>query len=133
MIKRSLWAILAIFVAWSILDLLLHGVILRNTYVATANLWRLPEEMKRATMAFVTLLHAVFFVAMYAALVDRKSLRRGLLYGLLFGATIGLGMGFGTWCVMPIPASLAWTWFLGTTVEAAVAGGLVGLLVKSKA
>lgn len=133
MIKRSFLAMLLIFVVWTILDFILHGVILRDTYVATANLWRMPEEMKRATMALVMLLHAVLFVAMYAALVDRKSPRRGLLYGLLFGATIGLGMGFGTWCVMPIPASLAWTWFLGTTVEATVAGALVGAIVRPKA
>ena len=37
-------------------------------------------------------------------------------------------MGLGTYAVMPIPGSLAWAWFLGTVVEAVVAGMLVGLI-----
>lgn len=132
MAKRSLWAVLAVFVAWSVLDFLLHGVILRATYAATAHLWRPPAEMKLLPMHGVTLLSAMGFVAIYTLLVGRKSLRNGLIYGFLVGVMIGLGMGFGTWCVMPIPASLAWTWFLGTIVEATVAGAFVGALVKPR-
>ena len=35
-------------------------------------------------------------------------------------------MGYGTYSVMPIPYSMALTWFLGAVVEGAAAGLLVG-------
>jgi hypothetical protein len=135
MTKRSALAVFAIFVAWMILDFVLHGVVLRNTYVETAGLWRPEPDLKamRPTMALLTLLHSALFVALYATLADRRTLARGLLFGLLFGATIGLGMGFGTWCVMPIPPFLAWAWFLGTTVEGVVAGAILGTILRARA
>lgn len=133
MIPRFLWATLAVFIAWSLLDFLLHGVLLGATYAATAELWRPPSEMKMLPMQVVVFLHAALFAGIYTLLVGTRSVRNGLLYGLLFGIATGLGMGFGTWCVMPIPATLAWAWFLGSTVEATVAGGLVGAIVRPKA
>jgi hypothetical protein len=53
------------------------------------------------------------------------------IYGLLFGVAMGIGMGYGTYAVMPIPYSMALTWFLGTVVEATVGGLLAGLIVRS--
>jgi hypothetical protein len=38
-------------------------------------------------------------------------------------------MGYGTYSVMPIPYSMALTWFLGAVVEAALAGLLVGKII----
>ena len=40
MAKRIILAVVAVFIAWSILDFILHGLLLRSTYEATANLWR---------------------------------------------------------------------------------------------
>ena len=81
-------------------------------------------------MYFVTLLAAVFFVAIYARLVQPRSLSRGATYGLLFGLATGITMGYGSYAVMPIPYFIAATWFHGTLVEATLAGVLVGWIVK---
>ena len=37
-------------------------------------------------------------------------------------------MGYGSYVVMPIPYSMALTWFLGSLVEAVVAGLIVGFV-----
>jgi hypothetical protein len=71
------------------------------------------------------------FVSIYALYVAPKSIQRALTYGLLFGVAMGIGMGYGTYAVMPIPYSMALTWFLGTVVEATVGGLLAGLIVRS--
>ena len=128
--KRIVIGILAVFVAWQVLDFVLHGLVLASTYRQTAELWRPMVEMKMGLMRVVGLVASVCFVCLYAWLVRPKSWAAGLSYGLIFGAANGFSMGFGTYSVMPLPESLAVAWCIGTIVETAVAGLLVGWIVK---
>ena len=128
--KRTLLAIIAIFISWSVLDFVIHGVLLQSTYEATASLWRPMEEMKMGLMYMVTLLLIVCFVLIYALLISDKSVATGIKYGVLFGLGIGISMGFGSYSYMPIPYTLAFTWFAGSLVQSIVAGAIVGAIVK---
>jgi hypothetical protein len=40
-------------------------------------------------------------------------------------------MGFGSYSYMPIPLTLAWSWFFGSWIEAITAGAIVGAIMKS--
>jgi hypothetical protein len=131
MAKRIILAVVAVFIAWSILDFILHGLLLRSTYEATANLWRPMDQMKMPLMYFVTLVFTACFVLIYGLLVERKSLVSGIQFGALFGLATGISMGFGSFSYMPIPLTLAWTWFFGSWIEAIAAGAIVGAIVKS--
>ncbi|MCB0834717.1 MAG: hypothetical protein KDC45_14710 [Bacteroidetes bacterium] len=130
MAKKLIIGTVAVFVAWSVLDFVLHGVLLQKAYADTASLWRPMEEMKMGVMYTVTLIASVTFVFLYAKMVTKTGLNSGLLYGLLIGILWGVSFGYGTYSVMPIPYYMAMTWFFGTIVECTVAGALVGLLVK---
>jgi len=44
--KRMILSVLAVFLAWSVVDDVIHGVILRSSYAATAPLWRPMGDMK---------------------------------------------------------------------------------------
>jgi uncharacterized protein with PQ loop repeat len=131
MVKRTILAILAVFIAWSILDFILHGLLLRPIYVNTASLWRPMNQMNVTLMYFVTLVFTVCFVLIYRFLVGQKSLATGIRFGALFGLATGISMGFGSYCYMPIPLTLAWSWFIGSWVEAIAAGVIVGAIIKS--
>jgi len=128
--KRITLGILAVFIAWQALEFILHVLILGPTYQETAQLWRPVAEMKMGLMRVVGLVAAVCFVCLYAWLVRPKSWAAGLSYGLILGASAGFSMGFGTYSYMPIPESLAVAWCVGTIVETAFAGLLVGWIVK---
>jgi len=130
MLKRPLIAVVVIFMAWSVLDFVIHGLLLKEMYAATASLWRPMEEMNMTLMYIVTLAYTVCFVAIYDVLVSEKSITTGIKYGALFGLAAGISMGFGSYTFMPIPWSLALSWFTGTLVEAIVAGFLVGIIIK---
>ena len=130
MIKRTLLAILAVFIVWQVLDFLIHGILLQETYAATANLWRPMAEMKQGLMMVVGLIAAACFVSLYALLVKPQSLATGLKYGAIFGLGTGISMGYGTYSYMPIPYHLALSWFLSTLFQTCVAGALTGLIVK---
>lgn len=131
MLKQTIWAVIAVFIAWSILDFLIHGVLLESTYQETVNLWRPEDEMNMPLMSFVTLVFSICFVTIYSYLIEPKSLWLGIKYGLILGIATGVSVGFGSYCYMPIPLSLAVSWFLASLVEISLAGIIVGYLVKS--
>jgi len=39
-------------------------------------------------------------------------------------------MGYGSYSVMPIPCYTAFTWFLGSIIEAAIGGLILGAIIK---
>ncbi len=131
MVKRGILAVIAVFIVWSILDFIIHGVLLQPTYEATAELWRPMQQMKMSIMYVVTLLFIVCFVAIYGFLITNKSVLSGATFGVLFGLAMGISMGFGSYSYMPIPLTLAWSWFFGSVVQATIAGVIVGTVVKS--
>ena len=132
MLKNTILSIVAIFIAWAILDYVIHGMMLQQTYAATAQLWRPMDEMKVPLMYLVTLAYITCFVLIYAIFIRNKSLFTGVKFGALYGTAAGISMGFGSFSYMPIPLSLAFSWFAGMLVESVVAGALVGLILKPK-
>ena len=131
MLKRTILAVVFVFVAWSIMDFILHGMLLKSVYEATASLWRPMDKMNMPLMYFVTLVFTVCFVLIYGLLVVQKSLVSGIKFGALFGLAAGISMGFGSYSYMPIPFTLAWSWFFGSLIEAIAAGVIVGAIMKS--
>lgn len=132
-LKRLLIAIAAIFVAWQILDLIIHFVILSPVYAETEELWRPMEEMKMGLIRFVSLVGAAVFAYTYARFVGEKRLTVGVSYGIFWGLAYGTSMAYGMYAVMPIPYHMALVWFVGTLVEFATAGLLAGWLIKAPA
>ncbi len=130
MFKRAILAVVAVFLAFSVLDFVIHGLLLQATYKASADLWRPMDEMKMPLMYLVTMVFTVSFVAIYGLMVAKKSLLSGIQFGALFGLACGVSMGFGSYCYMPIPLSLAWSWFFGSLVETIAAGAIVGAILK---
>ena len=130
--KRGILAVVAVFATFVILDYIIHGIILMSTYVATAYLWRSPEEMILWVMYLSTLVFSIIFVYIYARFIAKKGTGTGVFYGLLMGLAMGTSMGIGSFSVMPIPCNMALTWFLGCIVEMALAGLWLGLIVKEK-
>ncbi len=134
MIKKYLITVVAILIAFTVLDFVIHGVLLGSLYEATAELWRPREEMNSLMplMSLVNLVAIMGFTAIYALLIKPRSLGIGLNFGLLYGLAGGVGMGFGTYLVMPIPLALGMAWFAGAVVYWVVAGAIAGSLIPSQ-
>ena len=130
MLKKTIVAVLAVFVVWSALDFLIHGLILKSSYEATARLWRPMTEMKMGVMHLAVLIASFAFVCIYARLLAKRGVGTGLEYGLWFGLAAGVSMGYGTYSVMPIPYHMALTWFLGSLAQGAVGGVITGWIIR---
>jgi len=129
--KSILFAAIVVFVLWSVLGFIIHGLILKFAYASTASLWRPMVEMKMGLMYVTIFISAMAFSAIYGYLVAKKSSMAGLTYGLLYGIAVGVGMGYGSYSVMPIPYSMALTWFLGAVLEGVLGGLLLGGIIKN--
>jgi hypothetical protein len=129
--KKIFLAGVLVFILWSVLGFIMHGLILKSDYASTASLWRPMAEMKMGLMYVTIFITALAFSAIYGYLVTKKSPMAALTYGLLYGIAVGVGMGYGTYSMMPIPYCMALTWFLGTVIEAVLGGLLLGLIIKN--
>jgi hypothetical protein len=130
MLKRSIRAGVAIFLAWFALDFFLHRLLLRSVYEASADLWRPAGKMNLPLVYFVTVVLIACFVLIYQRLIAPKSIASGIRFGVLYGLITGIAAGFGTYIHMPIPLTLAWGWFLGGVVKGTAAGAIVGAMLK---
>jgi hypothetical protein len=129
--KKYLLASLAVFIVWSILDFVVHGMVLSGIYASTASLWRPMEEMNMGLMRLVCALSALAFTGIYVFQVKGGSMAAGAKYGLWFGLATGIPMGFGSFGYMPIPYSLAWGWFLASMVSSVLGGVAAGAIAKN--
>jgi hypothetical protein len=130
--KKIIYSVIIVFVVWSILDFVIHQLILGASYQATANLWRPMAQMKLGLMYVVKFLVSIAFTCLYAFFVGNRGIKTGFFFGLIFGLGAGISMGYGSYSYMPIPYHMAFTWFLGTVVEFTTAGLIVGGICGKK-
>ena len=129
--KKFIICSLAIFVTWTVIDFLVHGIYLKEYYLQTADLWRPQGEAKMFLNSVVVLISSAIFTLIYMSLISNKSFTRALAFGLLMGVIAGISMGYGFYAFSPVPYHMAMTWFLVNLGEGLIAGVLLALIVKS--
>lgn len=127
--KKIIISSVVIFIVWSIIDFLIHGIYLKEAYLETAHLWRPEDEIKMILNTVVVFIAATIFTCIYALLVNRKSIKTALIYGLLYGVSAGITMGYGFYAFSPIPYTMAASWFAINIIEGLAAGGILSKLL----
>jgi len=132
MLKKFIYASLAVFVAVTLLNMLLHSVLLSGLYEQSKAIWRPMNDMMKLMWVIhvATLISSVTFTYIYYKLIGNKSPFRGLWYGLSYGIAVGVGMGYSTYVMLPMPYSLAVSWFIGSIVTYGIAGWIAGMIIK---
>ena len=123
--KRVLLAAIGIFILWSILDVLIHGVFLGSLYAEQPEIWRPQDEMKMWLVRAVVFVGAYVLSALYGYFVRDKSMGTALKFSALYGLAAGLSFGYGSYAVMRVPYAMGAVWCWGTFVEVLLAGVLL--------
>ena len=131
MIKRFILAFLAAYIFLFAWGWLFNGVLLKDVYAETPNLWRSQSEM-------ASLLHWIIigqalvvfsFVMIYASGFAGGGIAAGIRLGLLLEiAAIGMRLGF--YAVQPIPGKLILYGSIGGLIEMVIVGAMVGAIYK---
>lgn len=121
---------LAILIAWTVFDVLMHRLLLRPLYAQNSHLWRSFDQLNVALIYLVTFTLIATFVLSYWLLIRPKSLAAGVGFGAFLGLALGLSAGFGTYIHMPVPRALAWGWLIGGWMKGIAAGAILGALIR---
>lgn len=132
--KLWIYASIAVFIGFGLLEFIVNGILLQDIYQKYASVWRSESEMQ-SMMGLMWLgyaIFAVFFTLIYTKGYEPK--KPGLEQGLRFGLYVGLAFAplqsLIWYVVLPIPGALAFYWFLAGMVEFTAVGALAGLIYK---
>jgi hypothetical protein len=129
MLIRLLLSGVAILFAWTVMDILMHRLLLKPFYEENPTLWRPFDKLNIGLIYAVTFTLIAVFVLTYWLLISPKSLATGAGFGALLGLALGLGSGAGTYIHMPIPRGLALGWITGGWIKGVAAGAILGALI----
>lgn len=129
--KRFLFAAIAAFVATFIFDMLWHGFLMKDMYVATESVWRPQSECNMKIMMLSQVLFALAFTFGYTQVLKGLKCKRGIQYGLIIGLILAMP-SLGTYCYLPIPLKMSLLWMLAAFLKCVVVGMVVALIYKAK-
>lgn len=130
--KKVLLGALAVFVTLSVLDYIIHSIILASAYEATKSIWR-PDMMSLMwVFSVVSLIGSFFFSLIFSKGYEGKGIIEGVRYGLYIGIWMSAGMAYGTYGMIAIPYSMAIQWFLYGILEYIAAGVVIALVFGKK-
>lgn len=119
--KKLVIAIVAGFIAQMGGNFLVHSVWLKDDYVSTAQLWRMPDEITSRiwAIAIAALVYVIGAALIYAkGIEDKPWLMQGLRFGILLTMVQAFYSNVIMWVVMPLPHELSVKMLIGDTVVA---------------
>src|SRR5205809_7064467 len=129
--KRFIVAFIAAYIFIFFWGWLLNGVLLKDIYTQTPNLWRSQSEMMSLFHWIIIgqVLVVFAFVMIYASGFAGGGVIAGIKLGFLLEiAAIGMRLGF--YAVQPIPGRLILYGSIGGLVEMVIVGAMVGAIYK---
>src|SRR5215471_17483524 len=129
--KRFILAFIAAYVFIFFWGWLLNGILLKDIYAETPNLWRSQSEMM-SLFHWIIIGQALIvfsFVMIYASGFAGGGVIAGIRLGILLEiAAIGMRMGF--YAVQPFPGKLIVYGSIGGLIEMLIVGAIVGAIYK---
>jgi hypothetical protein len=130
-VKRFIVAFLAAYIFIFFWGWLLNGVLLKDVYAQTPNLWRSQSEMM-SLFHWIIIGQALVvfaFVMIYASGFAGGGVIAGIRLGLLLEIA-AIGMRMGIYAVQPFPGKLIVYGSVGGLIEMIIVGAIVGAIYK---
>jgi hypothetical protein len=129
--KRFIIAFIAAYIFIFFWGWLLNGVVLKDAYAQTPNLWR-PQSEMMSLFHWIVIGQALVvfaFVMIYASGFTGSGVGAGIKLGILL--EIGaIGMRLGFYAVQPFPGKLVFYGSIGGLIEMVIVGAIVGAIYK---
>lgn len=129
--KRFIIAFIAAYIFLFVWGWLFNGVLLKDVYAETPNLWRSQSEMA-SLFHWIIIGQALIvfsFVMIYVSGFAGGGIMAGIRLGLLLEIA-GIGMRLGFYAVQPIPGKLILYGSIGGIIEMILVGAMVGAICK---
>jgi len=113
--KKTLGAIVAAFVVYAGSGYVIHEIILKSAYVATAGVWRSDDAIQHRMwiMLLSEFIFAVGAVLVYQRGVEKKSwIGQGIRFGILLSLVAPIPGFMMSYVTLTVPHQLALHWIL---------------------
>lgn len=128
--SRWLLASVGVFVAYEILNFIIHSVILMGIYEETKAVWR-PDMMEKMWIMWITAaIFSLLFVLIFTKGYEGKGCMEGVRYGLLIGLFVSIPMAYNSYATIAIPYKLAFQWWVYGTIQCIICGVVAAWLYK---
>jgi hypothetical protein len=130
--KRFIIAFLAAYIFLFVWGWLVNGILLKDVYAETPNLWR-PESEMMSLLHWIILGQALVvfsFVMIYATGFAGGGVIAGIRLGLLLEIA-AIGMRLAIYAVQPFPGKLIFYGSASGLIEMIIVGAIVGAIYKA--
>jgi hypothetical protein len=132
--KRFILAFIAAYIFIFLWGWLLNGVVLKDVYTQTPNLWR-PESEMKSLFHWIIIGQALVvfaFVMIYASGFAGGGVMAGIRLGIMLEIA-AIGMRLAIYAVQPFPGKLIIYGSLSGVIEMIIVGAIVGSIYKPPA
>ena len=125
-------SVLASFAFIFLFDWMFHGVVMKEIYEQTPQLWRTAEEMqsKFHWLVLGQFLLALFVTKVFLHGYENKGLKEGFRFGFLIGLLLSIPCNFIMYAVAPYTEKLVGYWMMGGLVEMSCVGLVLALIYR---
>ena len=130
--KNLLISGIVVFVVHQVLDFITHELLMGAAYEATAQAWRPEAEMMSMLwiVVVVSLLWSFIFVYIFDWTYKGQGIMEGVKYGFCIGLFVVTPMAYNTYAMMPVPYSMALSWFGYGMVKMMICGAVLSMVHK---
>lgn len=132
---KKFWiTLVVVFVVMEVLNFLIHGVMLAETYASEPlkSVFRSHEEMEGMMwiMWLTDIVYAYFFCFFFAKGYENKGIGEGLRFGLYIGLFFSLTFAFSSYAIYPLTFEIVLQWFIYGLIISLIMGVVASLLYK---
>jgi hypothetical protein len=129
--KRFFGASCSIFLFALIWNGIIHLIILREAESVLSMIGREASDRSLLLSLLATLLLAMVFVWSYSRYARRGTMLEGMTHGFFFGILAGILVDLNQYILYPIPAYLAFLWFVFGMVEFCMYGIIASRIYRN--
>jgi len=131
--NRKIWlGFVAVYLVVAILDGIVNTMLMASAYGDTAELWRPEGEIKMWVIFVCYAFFAFFFTFIFSKGYEGKGIWEGVRYGLYVSGMMVIPAVYISYAMMPLPYSMAFQWFVYTSIEYIAAGVALALIFGKK-
>ena len=133
--KSVFWTGIAVFVATSVMAVLVHGLWLGASYTGLmGDVWRSQTDLlaKSWIMHSTTVVYGFVFAYLFARGYRGGGWKEGMWFGFVSYFFTGFQAVFHAYATYPLPLDLVLKWFVGGLLVSLLAGALAGLVYRPR-
>jgi hypothetical protein len=129
-IKNFIFTSVIVFIAYQVVNSIIHYLILSGAYQALVDVWR-PDMMQKVWIMYATsLIFSFLFVYIFSKGYEGRGILEGVRYGLILGLLMNVVGMFNQYAVYPLPFSLIIQWFIYGIIQFIICGIVAATLYK---